>query len=163
MKNTAKSEDKPAYTVNKFDDDTVIDTALKIIQNRLTIPTETFLGPENVGAYCCIQARELEREVFSVLFLNSQNQLISFETMFLGTLTCAAVYPREIAKKALQLNAANVILTHNHPSGSITPSMADTSLTTQIKTALALVDINVLDHIVTSGGKYTSMAAVGYI
>jgi DNA repair protein RadC len=90
----------------------------------------------------------LEREVFEVAFLDNQHKLIDSCSMFKGTIDCAAVYPREIIKKALYLNASAVILGHNHPSGVATPSEADKQITTRITDALRLVDIRVLDHLI---------------
>ena len=102
--------------------------------------------------------RDLEREVFACLFLNTQHQLIAFEVMFEGTLDKAPVYPREIAKRSLALNAKAVILAHNHPSGHCQPSAADKVITAEIQAALALLDINVLDHFIIAIGNSYSFA-----
>ena len=91
-----------------------------------------------------------ERELFSVLYLDTRNKVIELSTLFSGTIDSASVYPREIVKKALTLNAANVILTHNHPSGCLQPSEADKLITDKIKNALQLIDISILDHIIVS-------------
>lgn len=90
-------------------------------------------------------------EVFMALWLDAQNRLIKAEELFTGTLTQTSVYPREVVKKALINNAAAVILAHNHPSGVSEPSAADELLTRNLKTALALVDIRVLDHFIVAG------------
>ncbi len=89
-----------------------------------------------------------EREVFAVLFLNNQNQLIRYEEMFSGTVNCVEVHPREILRLALKVNAVSVILAHNHPSGNENPSRADRLLTKKIVQACELVGINVLDHLI---------------
>ena len=89
-----------------------------------------------------------EREVFACAFLNSPFNLIKIEHMFLGTLNSASVHPREIARRALQLNAAAVVVGHNHPSGNTTPSGADVEITKRLKFGLKLLDIEILDHIV---------------
>ena len=89
-----------------------------------------------------------DREVFAIMLLDSQNQLIEFREMFFGTIDSASVHPREIVKATLETNAAAVILAHNHPSGIPEPSAADRHLTDQLKQALQLVDVRVLDHIV---------------
>ena len=90
--------------------------------------------------------------MFAVLFLDAQNRLLALEEMFRGTLTQTSVYPREVVKRALDLHAAAVILAHNHPSGAAEPSRADESLTQTLKSALALVDVRVLDHLVVGQG-----------
>jgi len=104
-----------------------------------------------------------EYESFAALFLDNQNRLLTGEELFRGTLTQTSVYPREIVKRSLQLNAAAVIFSHNHPSGVTEPSRADEHLTQSLKTALALVDVQVLDHIVISGDKATSFAERGLL
>ena len=104
------------------------------------------------------------RERFGVLFLDSHHALIEFQVMFTGTLTAASVYPREVVRAALAINASAVILTHNHPSGDVTPSNADTELTKTLKKALDLVDVRVLDHVITcSGARTLSMAEQGLV
>jgi len=105
----------------------------------------------------------LQREVFAVLFLDSQNQLIAFDEPFLGTIDSAAVYPREIVRAALMHNAAAVILAHNHPSGNAIPSKADIQLTIQLRDALALIGTRVLDHMIVGGAEVSSMAERGLI
>ena len=104
-----------------------------------------------------------QREVFGVIFLDSQHRVISFERMFWGTINAAAVYPREIVKKGLELNAAAVLLAHNHPSGKSAPSEADQRITENIKSSLALVDIRVVDHIVVGSDSQFSFAEHGFI
>ena len=104
-----------------------------------------------------------ERETFACLFVDNRHRLLTFETLFLGTIDGASVHPREIVKRALQTNAAAVILTHNHPSGVAEPSQADELITARIRDALALVDIRVLDHLVVGGTTVTSFAERGLI
>ena len=98
-----------------------------------------------------------------VLYLDSQNQLIKDEVLFYGTINAASVYPREVVKAALRNNAAALILAHNHPSGVAEPSQADKLITTKLQQALALVDINVLDHIIVGGENCVSFAERGLI
>lgn len=117
--------------------------------------------PNIVKNFCRTKIGHLPHEVFGVIFCDVMNRLIEFEQMFTGTLTQTSVYPREVVKRALQLNAAAVILTHNHPSGSLQPSRADENLTATLKAALALVDVRVLDHIVVSSCGAYSMAETG--
>jgi DNA repair protein RadC len=94
--------------------------------------------------------------------LDSQSKLIKLEEMFTGTLNQTSVYPREVVRRALHHNAAAVVLSHNHPSGSVQPSRADELLTLTLKASLALVDVRVLDHVITGeGGQTLSMAEQG--
>ena len=113
--------------------------------------------------YLTIQLRGLQQEVFMVLYLDSQNQLIKDEVLFYGTINAASVYPREVVKAALRNNAAALILAHNHPSGVAEPSQADKLITTKLQQALALIDINVLDHIIVGGENCVSFAERGLI
>ena len=103
------------------------------------------------------------REVFSCLFLDSQHRVLRCEDLFLGTLDGAAVYPREVAVRALQYHAAAVIFAHNHPSGVAEPSAADRRITERLCAALALLDIRVLDHIIIGRGREYSFAEQGLL
>lgn len=129
-------------------EDAVIHAAMAILQARMKSVGCAAATPDAVRGFLCLKLAALEREVFGVLFLNAQNRLIAFETMFEGTLTQTAVYPREVARAALRHNAASVILAHNHPSGCMEPSKADILLTRSLQQALSLVDVKVLDHFV---------------
>jgi len=103
------------------------------------------------------------REVFTCLFLDSQHRVLRCEDLFFGTLDGAAVYPREVAVRALQHGAAAVIFAHNHPSGLAEPSAADRRITERLRTALALLDIRVLDHIIVGRGQAYSFAEQGLL
>ncbi len=105
----------------------------------------------------------LHREVFGCIFLNNQHHVISYETLFSGTINQAAVYPREIAKKCLEVNAAAVILAHNHPSGMSDPSQADKKMTDKIVKALSLLDVKVLDHFIVGKRNVYSFAESGIL
>ena len=120
-------------------------------------------APDKVKEYLRLQLGGLDHEVFAVMFLDSQAHLLALEPMFRGTLAQASVYPREIVKRALTLNAASVILAHNHPSGVAEPSAADVSLTRSLGAALRLVDIRVLDHIVVGGDSAVSFSERGLL
>lgn len=122
-----------------------------------------FNSPQAVYNYLTIQLRGLQQEVFMVLYLDSQNQLIKDEVLFYGTINAASVYPREVVKAALRNNAAALILAHNHPSGVAEPSQADKLITRKLQQALALIDINVLDHIIVGGENCVSFAERGLI
>jgi DNA repair protein RadC len=102
-------------------------------------------------------------ESFWCLWLDSHNRLIVAEEAFRGTLTQTSVYPRELAKRALELNAANVILAHNHPSGCVEPSGADNRLTQHVKLVLKLIDVKVLDHLIVGSTTVMSMAERGLV
>ncbi|MES2662726.1 MAG: DNA repair protein RadC [Pseudomonadota bacterium] len=117
---------------------------------------------ETAQNFLISQLRHLRQEVFACMFLTTKHQLIVYEEMFQGTIDSAAVYPREIVKRALDLHAAAVILAHNHPSGNSEPSMADRAITHTIQSALATVDIRVLDHIVI-GETICSFADRGWL
>ena len=107
--------------------------------------------PGAVRDYLKLHLSGLAHEVFFALWLDSQNRLVVAEELFRGTLTQTSVYPREVVKRALWHNAAAVVLAHNHPSGVSEPSSADLSLTRELKQALALVDVRVLDHFIVAG------------
>ena len=124
---------------------------------------EAISSPKESADYLVSQLGPLEHEVFSVLFLDNRNRVISFDRMFAGTIDGASVHPREVVKRALQHNAAVVILSHNHPSGLPEPSRADISLTRRLVDALALVDVRVLDHIVVGGVETVSFAERGLL
>ena len=120
-------------------------------------------SPQAIRDWLRLQCAGLQHEVFIVLFFDSQHRLISTAEMFRGTLTQTSVYPRDVVKSALQQNAAAVALAHNHPSGSAEPSRADEFLTQTLKTALALVDVRILDHFVVGGEHVVSLAERGLI
>lgn len=144
-------------------DQTIIDQALSILESRLHRPQHHFTNPDDTSSYLKLNLAELEHESFNVLFLNNQHGLITLKELFRGTIDGASVYPREVVKAALKFNAAAVILAHNHPSGICTPSMADRHITQQIREALSLVDIRVIDHIVVGGMDSYSFAEHGLI
>jgi DNA repair protein RadC len=112
---------------------------------------DSFQSPVQVKAFLQLQLSHLLREVFGILFLDAQNRLIAYETMFEGSLMQTSVHPREVVKRAMALNAAAVIFSHNHPGGTAVPSRADERLTQVLKQSLSLVDVKVLDHIIVAG------------
>lgn len=122
-----------------------------------------FDSPQAVRQFLQLQIGARPHEVFAVLFLDSQHRLIVLEEMFRGTLSQTSVYPREVVSRALTLGAAAVVLAHNHPSGSPQPSRADATLTQSLKSALALVDVRVLDHFVVTTTQALSMAEQGLL
>lgn len=122
---------------------------------------DALASPGAVRDYLRLLLHDRQYEVFVVILLDAQNHVLATEELFRGTLTQTSVYPREIVKLALQHNAAAVIFAHNHPSGVAEPSQADQLLTANLKSALALVDIRVLDHIVVTGAVALSFAERG--
>ena len=120
-------------------------------------------SPGAVRDYLRLQLGGLGHEVFMALFLDAQNRVLAREELFRGTLTQTSVYPREVVKRALAHNAAGVILAHNHPSGVAEPSQADRWLTDQLKAALGLVDVKVLDHFIVAGPAGISFAERGWL
>jgi len=120
-------------------------------------------SPSAVRSYLQLLLRGREQEVFMVIFLDAQHRVIAAEEMFNGTLTQTSVYPREVVKRALALNAAAVIFAHNHPSGVAEPSQSDQVLTDALKQALALVDVRVLDHFIVAGAGCLSFAEKGML
>lgn len=120
-------------------------------------------APDTIKKYVQLHLASRNHEVFAVLFLDAQLRLLVMEEMFHGSLTQTSVYPREVAVRALHHQANAVVLAHNHPSGSTEPSRADTALTQTLKSALGLLDVRVLDHIIVSQGQTLSMAERGLV
>lgn len=131
--------------------------------SRFMRGTVMFTSPQVVKDHLRLTIGVLEHECFVVLFLDAQHRLIAVKEMFRGTLSQTSVYPREVVKEALALNAGSLVLAHNHPSGSAEPSRADEFLTQTLKTALALVDVRVIDHLVVCAGDVVSFAERGLI
>jgi DNA repair protein RadC len=138
----------------------LMETARRALNQQLS-DQPVFDSPNRVKDYLALRLGGRQQEVFAVLFLDGQHRCIRLEEMFQGTLTQTSVYPREVVKRALALNAGAVVLAHNHPSGLAEPSRADEFLTQTLKTALQLVDVRVLDHIVVGQGQTVSLAERG--
>jgi DNA repair protein RadC len=140
----------------------VVAAALDLVQAQVQ---RGFLltAPSAAREYLAVRLGGLEHEVFAVVFLDAQNRVIEYEEMFRGTVSQTAVYPREVVKAALALNASAAILVHNHPSGTAEPSRADELLTQTLKTALSLVDVRVLDHLLIAGSGAVSFAERGFL
>ena len=142
--------------------DQILEAARLVIDQKMQRGT-SFTSPAAVKEYLFAKLSGFEHEVFAVLFMDTQHRLIEYAEMFRGTIDGASVYPRELVKEALRLNAAAVIVSHNHPSGNPEPSGADRTLTQRLKEALGLVDVRVLDHIIVAGTDTTSFAERGLI
>lgn len=156
-------ETEAARLDKEWGEDDIIDEALKICETRLRTFGQGFTSPNISVKFCVLQLANLESERFDVIFLNAQNQLIEHVPMFSGTINETSVYPREILKAVMRLNAAAVILAHNHPSGIPTPSQSDINITTKVRKALKLVDVEVLDHIIVGGIETYSFSKAGLI
>jgi DNA repair protein RadC len=143
-------------------DDEIIQEAQKILRRR--VRRNTVLScPQSVREYFQMQLSGLSYEVFCVVFLDSQHRILHFEELFTGTLDGASVYPRRVVEEALNHRAAALIFCHNHPSGVSEPSAADRRITERLTSALALIDVRVLDHFIVSGEGSYSFAESGLI
>jgi len=145
-----------------FEEKTIND-AISIIESKAAKNAILVDSSQVSGQFCQLKIGMEEREHFAVLFLDSQNRLIEFETMFKGDLNVASVYPRQVAKRALLLNSCNLIITHNHPSNDLTPSNSDKAITNKLSQCLNLFDIQILDHIIVSRKGFYSFAQSGLI
>ena len=153
--------DRAHYLATKSPDE-IIDAAIQILWGRLD-HGDSIASPDDIWKFAALKLGPLEREVFACLFLNNRHQVIAYEELFFGTIDGASVHPREVVKRALEVNAATLVLFHNHTSGTTEPSEADKAITRRLKKALALVEISVLDHVVVGGGTYVSFAERGLL
>jgi DNA repair protein RadC len=124
---------------------------------------DALTDPQAAGRYFAQRLRAHPNEIFAALFLDTRHRALAFEELFRGTVDGAEVHPREVVRRALAHNAAAIIVGHNHPSGSSEPSAADRAVTGQLKQALALVDVRLLDHFVIGDGAPVSLAARGWV
>ncbi len=129
-----------------------------------TLPIgEAIRSPADTETFLMARLRDRPHEVFCCLYLDNRHRVLRFEELFRGTIDGTSVYPREVVKQALAVNAAAIILAHNHPSGVAEPSQADERITRRIKSALELVDIRLLDHLIIGDGISTSLASRGML
>lgn len=124
---------------------------------------ETIRSPADTETYLKARMRHLDHELFCCLYLDNRHRVLRFDELFRGTIDGTSVYPREVVKEALSVNAAALILAHNHPSGVAEPSQADERITRRLKAALELVDIRLLDHLIIGDGSATSLASRGLL
>ena len=136
--------------------DQILEAARQAIEHKMQRGA-SFSSPVAVKEYLSAKLADFEHEVFAVLFLDTQHRLIEYGELFRG------MYPRELVKEALRLNAAAVIVSHNHPSGNPEPSAADKAMTAQLRQGLALVDVRTLDHVIVAGSRTTSFAERGLL
>lgn len=169
--NIARSEDTPVYfqhdpltpEVIRAKEDQVIAEALAILERRVPLITDVISEPKTVRDMLKLKLAMRESECFGALFLNAKLGVIADEILFTGTVSQVSVYPREVIKRALANNASAVVLYHNHPSGSLEPSRADCKLTSDLKSALDLVDVRVIDHIIVAATGTRSFAEAGLL
>jgi DNA repair protein RadC len=140
----------------------ILTMANQLAKNRLA-KGNVIERPSSAFIYLQTLMSKYEREVFGSIFLNTQYRIISFEELFYGTINAANIHPREVVKRALELNAAAIIFVHNHPSGDSSPSDADVQITIVLREALNLIDVRVLDHIVVGANECVSMTECGLI
>lgn len=143
-------------------DDAVVARALSILDKRVR-RGPVFTDPATIGRYLKLQLQGHEREHFAAMFLNAKHYLLAYEVLFTGSLEGTEVHPREVVKQALRHNASAVIVAHNHPSGDPTPSGADRSMTSRLRSALQIIDVRLLDHFVIGVGDPYSMASKGWV
>lgn len=138
------------------------EVARKFLRERL-VGREFLTSSQEVYDYLLHSLRDLKKEVFKVIFLNGRNEVIEVKTLFEGSLTSSAVYPREVIKSALEHHAAALVFAHNHPSGDPAPSTQDFTITRELLVAARLMGIKVLDHLVIGRNRYYSFADQGHI
>lgn len=142
--------------------DEVLQAARRVLAEQMR-GCEALTSPQVVRDFLRVKLGALEHEVFAVIHLDAQNRVIEYVEMFRGTVSQTSVYPREVVKEALARNSAALLLVHNHPSGAAEPSRADEMLTQTLKSALALVDVRVLDHLIVAGSAILSFAERGLL
>ncbi|AVO50665.1 DNA repair protein RadC [Pseudomonas aeruginosa] len=144
-------------------EDWIVQQAIVLLERRVFKAGPRLERPAAVRDYLRLKLVAEPNEIFVVVFMNSMHDVLAVEPMFHGTINATSVYPRVVLQRALQLNAAAVIFAHQHPSGTTEPSNADRLLTEQLKTALALIDVRVLDHFVIGQGAPYSFAESGLL
>ena len=144
-------------------EDWIVQQAIVLLERRVFKAGPRLERPAAVRDYLRLKLVAEPNEIFVVVFMNSMHAVLAVEPMFHGTINATSVYPRVVLQRALQLNAAAVIFAHQHPSGTTEPSNADRVLTEQLKTALALIDVRVLDHFVIGQGTPYSFAESGLL
>ena len=150
------------YRYRREDGPGLVDAALQYLEGLCVREgPEPFTSPAMAEAYLRLKLTTRKREVFAIMFLDTKHRLIEYREMFKGTIDGASVHPREVARVALELNAATLIVGHNHPSGDPTPSLADETITQRLKDALRLIDVSLLDHIVVGAEGVVSLAEAG--
>ncbi|WP_377110114.1 DNA repair protein RadC [Pseudoalteromonas sp. R86517] len=156
-----KSQQLPSTNNTILTDDEIVDLASRILFRRLKREGR-ISSPRSTVDFLKLKLGSYEREVFSIIYLSNNNEIIEYKELFFGTINSASVYPREVVKDVLRVNAASVILAHNHPSGSVEVSTADKLITGKLIKALSLIDVEVLDHLII-GSSYASFAELNLL
>lgn len=141
----------------------VMELASRYLEDIMLRQSDSLNSPTKIKKFLCHRLGDSSREVFACLFMDNKNRVIEYKELFSGTIDSANVYPREIIRHALEVNAASLIVVHNHPSGSVKPSVADKHITGVIKSACELMEIRLLDHIIVSGNQSLSFLEEGLI
>lgn len=157
-----RANDTKAQYQLAMDEEGILLAAQHILEQRLH-REGAITDPTTATAFLRARCSHLPHEVFGVMFLDTRHRILATEHLFHGTIDGCEVHPRIVAKRALELNAAAVILFHNHPSGNAEPSAADRAVTNQLKQALGLFDVRILDHFVCAGTQAVSLAARGWV
>jgi DNA repair protein RadC len=144
-------------------EDWIIQQAITLLEKRIFKAGPLLSSPTAVRDYLRLKLVVELNEVFAVVFLDSQHQVLAYEPLFKGTVDQTSVYPRVVVQRALALNAAALILAHQHPSGVTEPSTSDRALTDRLKAALATVDVRVVDHFIVGKGTPYSFAEAGLL
>tara|TARA_Y100001933_G_scaffold73233_1_gene74684 strand:- start:1925 stop:2416 length:492 start_codon:yes stop_codon:yes gene_type:complete len=150
------------FELSRAEQDAVVALALAILKHRHR-RGRALTSTQDTRAYLRLRLAERKGEVFGALFLDTRHRVLEVAELFHGTVNAASVYPRVVVQRALELNAAAVILFHNHPSGVAEPSPSDEALTRQLKEALTLIDVRVLDHFVVAAGESVSFSERGLL
>lgn len=151
------------YDAGSLGDDAILKRAAAILEARCVRKGDVISNPTDARRAVQLRTATLEHEIFGLVYLDNKHRVLGFEDLFRGTIDGCTVHPREVAKAALRMNAAAVLIYHNHPSTDPTPSRADELLTQRLKEVLSLLDIRVLDHIVIGGTEVVSFAERGLL
>jgi DNA repair protein RadC len=151
------------YPVAAEHEDWIIRQAITLLESRIFKAGPYLSQPAAVRDYLRLKLVAEPNEIFAVVFLDSMHRVLAYEPLFRGTINSTSVYPRVVVQRVLELNAAAVVLAHQHPSGVTEPSSADRMLTEQLQAALALIDVRVLDHIIVGQGVPYSFAEAGLL
>ena len=151
-----------AFSLNEMERTTLIRLAIEVLELRHR-PGESFNSPQATRDYLRLHLSDRKNEVFGVLFLDNKHRLIANEELFTGSVSSASVYPRVVAQRTLECNASAVIFYHNHPSGNPEPSQSDIHITKRLHSALELIDVRTLDHLIIGNEGTVSFAECGLI
>lgn len=151
------------YDLGSLSDDAILKRAAAILEARCVREGDVLSNPTDARRAVQLRTATLEHEIFGLVYLDNQHRVLGFEDLFRGTIDGCTVHPREVVKAALRMNAAAVLIYHNHPSTDPTPSRADELLTQRLRDVLNLLDIRVIDHIVIGGTEVVSFAERGLL